>query len=183
MKALQLRTYPDPCLKLRTKKVEQFDNEIKGIIEGMSDMMYLNQGIGLAAPQVGLGLSVLVIDTGDGLMSFINPEIIEASASKSRMEEGCLSLPGVTVSVTRPEDIKVRAQDAEGGYFVKRFDGIAAKALQHEIDHLNGRLIIDYLDPLRHFLASRKLKHRRKNSNEKACEVICHVGKRYKPGP
>lgn len=174
---LELKTYPDPCLRIKTKPVEKFDQELEGILKSMVDIMYLSQGIGLAAPQVGLGLSIFVIDTGEGLEVFVNPQIAERSGDKSALEEGCLSLPGALVNVRRPATVRVRAQNGKGEYFIKRFDGLAAKAVQHENDHLNGKLIIDYLDPIRRFLAGRRLSGPKNAVNEKSCEVVCHVGK------
>ncbi|MDP8299513.1 MAG: peptide deformylase [Candidatus Tantalella remota] len=175
---LEIKTYPDPCLKIRTKPVEKFDNDFKELLRSMADMMYVGQGIGLAAPQVGLGLDFFVMDPGDGLLNVVNSEIVEVSKKRDRMEEGCLSLPGVTVSVARPAEVKIRAQDENGDYFIKKFEGLAAKVVQHEMDHLEGRLLIDYLDPIRRFIASRKLMKHRNNSVEKDCEVTCHVGKK-----
>ena len=178
MSVLQLRTYPDPCLRVKTKPVEIFDKDLRATLKAMADMMYLNRGIGLAAPQVGLGIEVVVVDIGEGLINFVNPVILERSKKTSRMEEGCLSLPGVTVTVKRPEGVTVRARDERGEFFMKKFTGLAATAVQHEIDHLNGRLIIDYLDPVRHFIASRKLKISNPADAGKTCEVVCHVGKK-----
>jgi peptide deformylase len=175
---LEIKTYPDPCLKIRTKPVEKFDDDFRELLCSMVDMMYVGQGIGLAATQVGLGLNLLVMDPGDGLLNVVNPEIIEASKKRDTMEEGCLSLPGVTVSVARPESVKVRAQDENGDFFIRKFEGLAAKVVQHEMDHLEGRLLIDYLDPIRRFIACRKLVKHKNNSTEKDCEVTCHVGKK-----
>ncbi|MFC1548513.1 peptide deformylase [Candidatus Omnitrophota bacterium] len=178
MGQIELKTYPDPCLRIKTKPVEHFDQELKNILKSMADIMYISQGIGLAAPQVGLGLSLFVIDIGEGLMNFINPEIIERSKKKSAMEEGCLSLPGALVNVGRPNEVKIRAQDENGEYFIKKFDELTAKAVQHEYDHLQGRVIIDYLDPIRRFLMMRKLARTKDQQKNKTCEVVCHVGKR-----
>ena len=180
MSILDLKTYPDPCLRIKTKPVEAFTEELREILRSMVEMMYESQGIGLAATQVGLGLSLLVIDTGEGLINFINPSILEASKEKSKMEEGCLSLPGITVNVVRPEKIKVKAQDEEGEFFIKTYDGLIAKAVQHEMDHLSGRLIIDHLDPIRKFFAFRKLAKTKQREMPKTCEVVCHAGKRRK---
>ena len=138
--------------------------------------MYINQGIGLAATQVGLGLSILVVDIGDGLEKFINPVILEKAKKKFRMEEGCLSLPGVVVNVLRPERVKVRAQNERGEFFIKTFDGLFAKAIQHEIDHLHGKLIIDYLDPFRYFISTRKLAGFGRRRTDKTWEVAPNVG-------
>lgn len=174
MRHIELKKYPDPCLRIKTKPVEEFDSDLKNTLRMMADIMYDSSGIGLAATQVGLGMSVLVIDTGEGLINFINPVVLEHSKRKSSMEEGCLSLPNITVNVKRPEEIKVRAQNENGDFFIKKYDGIMAKALQHEMDHLEGKLIINYLDPIRYVFATRKLS---KVSEEeiKTCEVICNV--------
>ena len=123
----------------------------------MADIMYATEGIGLAATQVGLDESILVIDTGGKLQTFINPIITERSTKKTVMEEGCLSLPGVTVNVARPEHIKVKAFNLKGESFIREFDGLMAKVIQHELDHLHGKLLIDYLNPIKKIFASKKL--------------------------
>lgn len=180
MKNLEIKTYPDPCLRIKTRTVDEFGPELKVTMASMAEMMYVSQGIGLAATQVGLGLSVMVVDIGEGIINFINPTIVESSDKKTVMEEGCLSLPGMNVNVKRPEKIKVRAQDINGEFFIKSFDGLYAKAIQHEVDHLCGRLILDYLDPVRKFFAARKLKAKNKSKKVKTCEVMCHVGTKDK---
>jgi len=178
MNDLEVKTYPDPCLRIRTKPVEEFGPELKDTLKNMADLMYLSQGIGLAAPQVGLGISLVTVDIGEGLINLVNPVIVERSDKKNRMEEGCLSLPGASVSVARPEKIKVRAQDENGGFFMRSFDGLCAKAVQHEIDHLNGKLIIDYLGPVRAFVAKKKIRSAKTGQKNKTCEVICHARKK-----
>lgn len=170
MKQLNVKTYPDPCLRIKTKAVENFTEEIEETLCAMSDIMYESQGIGLAAPQIGLGLSMMVIDTGKGLIKCINPEILEKSKECSGMEEGCLSLPGLIVNIRRPEKIKVRSKNEKGDFFIQKMEGLSARAFQHELDHLQGKLIIDYLDPIRRFFTA--LRHRRKT-----CEVVCNDGK------
>jgi len=173
---MEIKVYPDPCLRIKTKNVDKFNGDIAEILAEMTDVMYANQGIGLAATQVGLGLSVFVVDAGEGVISFINPVIEDVSKVKSKMKEGCLSLPNVTVNVARPEKVTVRAQDALGNFFIKDLKGLTAKAVQHEIDHLNGKLIIDYLDPIRYFMTVYSLK-RARNKISKTCEVVCNDGK------
>jgi len=180
--SLEIKTYPDPCLRIRTKPVERFDQDLEKTLRSMADTMYINQGIGLAATQVGLGLSILVVDVGESLENFVNPVILEKSKKKSRMEEGCLSLPGIVVSVARPERVKVRAQNERGEFFIKTFDGLSAKAVQHEIEHLNGKLLLDYLDPVRYFIATRKLLSSGRERVTKTCEVVCNAGKRRNRG-
>jgi peptide deformylase len=177
MDVLELKAYPDPCLRVQTKRVDVFDSDLKDLLSLMSDEMYKSGGIGLAATQVGVGLSVFVIDVGDGIQMFVNPEIIEASAKKTRLEEGCLSLPGITVGVRRPEKVKVRAYNGDGKMFTRAYDGIAAKAVQHEMDHLKGKLIIDHLNPVKYFFATRELSAKVKGKTGGKCEVVCRVGK------
>lgn len=178
MNPLQLKTYPDPCLRVKTKRVEVFDRDLKELLEAMAVSMYESQGIGLAAPQVGVGVRVFVMDTGEGLSVFVNPEIMEFSPRKTRLIEGCLSLPGISVSVPRPDKIKVRACDENGKMFTKSYDSLAAKAIQHEMDHLNGKLIIDHLNPVKHFLAVRELSSKKRKIKDGKCEVVCRVGKK-----
>jgi len=170
----ELKTYPDPCLRIKTKSIGVFDAELQKTIKFMSDTMYVSRGIGLAAPQVGLGLCLLVVDVGDGLLTLINPEIVEEFSKKATMEEGCLSLPGISVKVSRPSSIKVRYQDGSGDFNIKMFEDLVAIAIQHEMDHLDGKMIIDYLNPISYFFAVRKLSNI-KNNNQ-SCEVVCNVG-------
>ena len=176
MDKLKLKPYPDPCLRIKTKPVEKFNGEVEDALRSMADLMYLNGGIGLAATQVGLGLRLLVIDAGDELIKVVNPTIVEKAKEKDRVEEGCLSLPGVTVKVSRPVKVKVRAQDPLGNFFVRTFEGLQAKALQHEIDHLNGKLIVDYLDPIRRFVCTRRAGLLRNKGKSGTCEVVCSAG-------
>lgn len=171
MVQLDIKTYPNPCLRIKTKEVKEFDPALKAVLRQMADVMYLSQGIGLAATQVGLDSSVFVTDIGEGLLYFVNPEIIESSNDKSKMEEGCLSLPGITVNVTRPAAVKIKAQNEKGDFFIREFKGLMAKAVQHEIDHLKGRLIVDYLDPIRRFLVVRNFIF--PETKKKTCEVVC----------
>jgi len=178
MSNLEVKIYPDPCLRIRTRAIEEFGPDLKNILKNMADLMYFSQGVGLAAPQVGLGMRLMTIDIGGGLINFVNPIIVEMSDKKSNMEEGCLSLPGISVNVARPEKIKVRAQDENGDFFMKSFNGLYAKAIQHEVDHLNGKLIIDYLGPVRALLAKKKICSDKANRKEKTCEVVCHAGKK-----
>ena len=177
MGQMAIKIYPDPCLRIKSKPVDRFEQDLADVLREMAELMYRSQGIGLAAPQVGLGLSVLVVDTGDKLINYINPVILDRSKERAVMEEGCLSLPGLTVNVKRPARIKVRAQDANGGFFVSNLEGLAARAVQHEIDHLNGRMIIDHLDPFRRFIAGHKLVSAKRLNAKKTCEVVCNAGK------
>jgi peptide deformylase len=113
------------------------------LMEGMAEIMYAYQGIGLAAPQVGILQRVIIGDIGEGLISLANPEIIDESG-EDILEEGCLSLPDIQVTVQRKQSIFVRGIDASGREIERELNGLMARVIQHEIDHLNGVLIIDY---------------------------------------
>ncbi|MCQ9207538.1 MAG: peptide deformylase [Omnitrophica bacterium] len=145
MAPLRVRIYPDAALRKRAKEVRTVGAEEKQLLEFMGKTMYATKGIGLAAPQVGISKRLIVLDAGDGLLKIANPDIIEKSKSASPFEEGCLSIPGKLVEVRRPERITISFTNEDGKRIKKSFSGLAAKAMQHEIDHLDGKLIIDYL--------------------------------------
>jgi peptide deformylase len=178
MGSLKLRIFPDPVLRVKAKDVEDFKG-IGTLVKEMAGIMYESNGIGLAAPQVGVSKRILIIDVGDGLREFINPRITQRAAKKTKMEEGCLSVPGVGVTVWRPERIKLKAFDADGEPFTEEYKGLAARAVQHECDHLDGKVILDYLDPVRYFITARKFKTPAKTRKGKTCEVACNDGKRH----
>jgi len=146
--------YPDKRLREPGKPVERFDAELKALVEDMAETMYAAPGVGLAATQIGVPLRVFIVDVASGedapsdLKVFINPEIIEMVGGVC-FEEGCLSFPGVNEEVKRAERIRVRAQDAEGKSFELEADGLLAVAIQHENDHLEGKLLVDHLSLLR----------------------------------
>ena len=157
MDELELKTYPESCLRIKTNPVKSFENNLPQTLKTMADIMHVNSGIGLAATQVGIETSFLIVDVGEGLEPFVNPEIVSQSRKKIRMEEGCLSLPGIAVDVPRPEWITIKAQNQNGDIFVREYTGLMARVILHEIDHLNGKLIIDYMNPFKRFMAVRKL--------------------------
>jgi peptide deformylase len=154
---LELKTYPESCLRKKTNPVKNFETDLSKTIRAMGEVMYINNGIGLAATQVGIDSRFLVFDIGEGLQALVNPEITKKSKKTSCMEEGCLSLPGIAVSVKRPSEISVKAQDETGKSAVKKFTGLMATVIQHEIDHLDGKLLIDYMNPVKRLMAARKL--------------------------
>ena len=154
----ELKTYPDTCLRIKTLDVEDFTDETRRMVNAMAELMYKSQGCGLAATQVGLDLSIVIIDIGEGLRAFINPRVLKRSQEKDTMEEGCLSLPGIGVNVTRSAEIEISAKDQNGNIIDGKFEGMAAKAIQHEIDHLRGKLIIDYMNPFARFISAFKFK-------------------------
>jgi peptide deformylase len=139
-------TIGDPALRGRCHEITKFDKiRLPLILRDMADTMYEKNGIGLAAPQIGIKRRMMVVDIGEdetGLVEFINPEII-STEGECDMVEGCLSVPGRQGYVTRPEKIKVRAQDRTGKFFEVEADGLYARCIQHEIDHLDGVLYVD----------------------------------------
>ncbi len=151
MAALSILRYPDPRLHKIAARVPHVDDKIRKLIKGMSDAMYVAPGVGLAATQVDVHLRVIVIDisaTHDQLKVFVNPEIVAASG-QSDCEEGCLSVPGVYEKVMRAERVTVRALDAEGRAFTLEADGLLAVCIQHEMDHLEGKVFVEKLSRLK----------------------------------
>ena len=151
MAILPILRYPDPRLYKVAAKVSRVDSEIRKLIKDMAQTMYAAPGIGLAATQVDVHKRVIVIDISearDQLQVFINPEILEASG-EADCEEGCLSVPGIYEKVRRAERVKVRALDAEGRRFGLEAEGLLAVCIQHEKDHLEGKVFVDYLSRLK----------------------------------
>jgi peptide deformylase len=158
--------YGDAVLEAPTKPVEKFDDELKTLVNDMFESMYAAQGVGLAAPQIGVGLRLAVIDVTNGKnpeakIICANPAIIHAEGEQ-REEEGCLSLPGFRGYVARPVFLTVRAQDASGDTFEMRGEGLLARAFCHEIDHLDGNLFISHLSLLKRDLIKRKIRKLKK---------------------
>jgi len=158
--------YGDPVLEKPTTAVENFDAELEQLTEDMFASMYAAQGVGLAAPQIGRGLRLAVIDVTAGKnpeakIVLANPEIIHAEGEK-REEEGCLSIPGFRGYVIRPQFVTVKAQNAKGDSFEIRGEDLLARAFCHEIDHLNGILFIQHLSILKRDLIKRKIKKLKK---------------------
>ena len=135
----------EECLRKVCKPQQKFDLRLWVLLKDMADTMYKAEGVGLAAPQVGILRRVVVIDIGEGLVELINPEIVERSGSQCG-REGCLSLPGRQGIVTRPNYVKVRAQDRKGNPIELEAEGFMARAVCHELDHLDGRVYIDVMD-------------------------------------
>ena len=134
--------YRAPVLRQKTRQVRKVNAQIKRVLELMLDTMYEANGVGLAGPQIGLDKALVVVDVGDGPVMLVNPEITSAEGSAS-MYEGCLSLPGINGEVDRAEKVKVKGLDENGRDVWIEAEGFFARALQHEIDHLSGRLFID----------------------------------------
>ena len=138
----QLRYVNDPILRKKSREVTKIDDRIKTLLNDMVETMYENEGVGLAAPQVGILRKVIVIDIGEGILKLINPEIIEKEGESLDIE-GCLSVPNRAGKVLRPERVKVKYLDIDGKEKIIEGTGLLARALCHEIDHLNGVLFID----------------------------------------
>jgi peptide deformylase len=145
---LDIRVLGDPILRNETTPVEQISDELRTLAKHMFETMHLAKGIGLAAPQVGRSERMAVIEIDDEPLVIINPEIVH-SEGKSKAEEGCLSIPDVYGDVERAAKIRVHALDLDGKEFEIEADDLLARCLQHEIDHLHGKLFIDYLSVLR----------------------------------
>jgi peptide deformylase len=174
MAELEILEIPDVRLRTIAKPVKAFDDKLGSLIDDMTETMYSAQGIGLAATQVNVHQRVLVLDVSEGQDQprvYINPEIVESEGEET-CEEGCLSVPGIYAEVSRAEKIRVIAQNRDGSSFEKALDGMHAVCLQHEIDHLNGRLFVDYLSPLKRRMLTKKLEKQRKVADQKTPRAI-----------
>ena len=158
-------TYPDKRLREPGQEVEQFDEALDALIDDMAETMYAAPGVGLAAPQIGISKRLFIIDVAtdedepSDLRVFINPEIVAAEGDTT-FNEGCLSFPGVREDIDRAERVTVRALDKDGKPFELEADGLLAIAIQHENDHLDGKLMIDHLSVLRRRLVHRAMTKR-----------------------
>lgn len=151
MTKLAILRYPDPRLYTRAVPVQRFDQGLRKLVQDMAETMYAAPGIGLAATQVDVHQRLLIIDLSearDQLQVYINPEITQC-AGKQQLEEGCLSVPGIYDFVQRAEQIRVRAQDQDGQWFEQQAEGLLAVCIQHEMDHLDGKVFVDYLSRLK----------------------------------
>ena len=170
MTVLNVLHYPDERLRTIAKPVPAVTPEIKQLVKDMLETMYDENGIGLAATQVNVHLRVVVIDLSEERndpLVFINPEII-AHDGETSYEEGCLSVPQNYASVSRAENVTIKAQDIEGNWFELKADGLLAICLQHELDHLIGKLFIDYLSPLKRERIRKKLEKEAKMAERHA---------------
>ena len=164
--------YPDKRLRLPGEAVTDFGQELQTLIDDMAETMYAAPGVGLAATQIGVTKQLFIVDVSSGegpndLRVFVNPEIVKADG-KIEWEEGCLSFPGVHQDITRAERVKVRAQDRHGAWFELEADGLMAVALQHEKDHLDGKLMIDHLSVLKRRIVHRAMQKRALSAGDAA---------------
>jgi peptide deformylase len=167
---LQILEYPDPRLRKVAQPVTVFDGALRQLVADMAETMYAAPGIGLAATQVDVHERIIVIDVSenkDHLRVFINPEIVWASEETALCEEGCLSVPGIYDEVRRPARVRVRFQDTDGKAHEIDCEGMLAVCVQHEMDHLTGKVFVDYLSLLKQDRIKTKLK-KRKSKEEAA---------------
>jgi len=159
MAKLPILEFPDPRLRTIAKPVDQVDAELSRLIDDMFETMYAAPGIGLAATQVDVHRRLLVLDVSEDQsrpMVFVNPEILSAEGHQV-YQEGCLSVPGIYADVTRANSVRVRALDRHGAAFEIEADGLLAVCIQHEMDHLAGKVFVDYLSPLKREQVRKKL--------------------------
>jgi peptide deformylase len=176
MSKLNILRYPDPRLHKVAKPVTAFDARLAKLVEDMAETMYDAPGVGLAATQVDVHERLMIIDVTEdksGLRAYINPEITWASEEKQVYDEGCLSVPGVYDGVERPARVKVRAQDIKGETFEVEADGLLAVCIQHEMDHLMGKVFVEYLSPLkRNRIKTKMVKEEREIARDNAARSL-----------
>ena len=180
MALLNILRYPDPRLHKVAKPVTEFGVHLDQLAADMAETMYEAPGVGLAATQVDVHERVVLVDVSeaqDALTVFVNPEIVWASDEKQVYDEGCLSVPGIYDGVERPARVKVRAQDTKGQFFEVDCEGLLAVCIQHEMDHLNGKVFVEYLSPLkRNRIKNKLLKEER--GMERDAQVRAASGRR-----
>ena len=153
---LEIRKYPDPILKKSSQYVEVFDEELEKFVKDLFASMHVHDGVGLAAPQVGVLKKIAVVEYENKSYVLINPKVIDQKGIQES-EEGCLSFPGIYANVLRPEWVKIEAQNEKGELQTLEAEGYVARAFLHEMDHLNGKLFIDYLSSLKRNAIKKKI--------------------------
>lgn len=170
MALLNILKYPDPRLRQKAQAVESVTDEIRQLVDDMAETMYAASGIGLAAVQVNVLKRVIVIDMSEdrnGLLVLINPKLIAVDGNQL-IEEGCLSVPGIYAPVQRAESVRVRALDRNGDQFELDAEGLQAVCIQHEIDHLEGKVFVEYLSRLKQARIKRRLQKESRNEEQTA---------------
>ncbi|HET6565606.1 MAG TPA: peptide deformylase [Xanthomonadales bacterium] len=174
MATLEILEFPDPRLRTVAKAVTEYGPALQQLARDMTETMYAENGIGLAATQVNVHKQLLVLDVSesrDQLKVYVNPEILSSNGEQN-CEEGCLSVPGVYAEVKRAEKVRVRAFDVSGKAFEEELEGLHAICLQHEMDHLQGKLFVDYLSPLKRQMVRKKLEKAKKQADKKPVAVM-----------
>ena len=170
----KILTEPDPFLRQKSINVEEVNDEIRSLMDDMIDTMYDAPGIGLAAIQIGVPKRVIVIDLSKNEekknpLYFVNPEVITKSSNDVSYEEGCLSVPNQFAEISRPDTCKIKYLDYNGNNKILEAKGLLATCIQHEMDHLEGILFIDYLSKLKKSIIIKKLSKQKKNFRENSC--------------
>jgi len=163
---MEIKKYGDPVLRKKAALVERIDGETKRICQTMIEAMLRAKGMGIAAPQIGVSQRIVVLDADGALHILVNPELVETSSETAEIEEGCLSVPGVEAPVARHVKACLRGTTLEGERAEIRGEGVLARAMQHEIDHLNGVLFVDYLSAARRRSLLKEYSRRLKEKNE-----------------
>lgn len=166
MSVLTILEFPDPRLRTKAEPVREFDAELKQFVADMFETMYDANGVGLAATQVNVHKQVLVADMSDERnqpIVLINAQILEKEGAQV-YQEGCLSFPGIYADVTRALKVKVKANDVDGNEVVREFEGPLAVCIQHEMDHLAGKVFVDYLSPLKRSMLLKRMEKQRKQA-------------------
>ena len=158
MAVLPLHLLGSPVLRERSREVPAVDDEVRAFVDAMFETMDANKGVGLAANQVGKALRVAVIDADEKRIALINPRITRVGDEREAEEEGCLSIPEIFAEVTRPVQVTLEALERDGKPYTLEADGLLARAIQHEIDHLDGILFLDHLGPMKRQMLLRKYK-------------------------
>ena len=171
MAVKKILQYPDPLLMMRSAKINIFDKDLVNLSKDLIDTMYDADGVGLAAPQIGINKRIFVMDCSSeneekDCRVVINPEIEHASEELGSYKEGCLSIPGITEEISRPKVIKVLYQDVNGVLQRDTYDDLWSICFQHELDHLNGKLFIDHLRPMKKILVKNKMKKSSKKKKQ-----------------
>ena len=164
MSDLKILIFPDPKLRKVAKKIDKFDKSLEMLSKNMLNTMYEAEGIGLAATQVDIHIRLVVMDLSEERNDprvFVNPEYTILDKSPFTYEEGCLSIPGFNEEISRPSKILLKWQDLQGNFHEEKPDGIFTVCAQHEIDHLDGKLFVDYLSPIKRDRIRKKLENRR----------------------
>ncbi|HAF50782.1 MAG: peptide deformylase [Synergistaceae bacterium] len=162
MAVREILTYPDSRLRARNAPVEDFSEELRSLVRDLFETTYSYDGVGVAAPQVGVNRKLAVVAWEDKKLVLANPRILLQEGEEER-EEGCLSFPGIFENIKRPQKVTVEAMDEEGKLYTIEAEGFLARALLHEIDHLEGKLFIDHLSPMKRQLVKKKMKRQRRD--------------------
>lgn len=158
MNDFRIRLYGDPILRKKSENVSVFNEDLVFLVEMMIDTMFKHDGLGLAAPQIGISKKIAVVLKDNSPKVLINPVILETSDELIEEKEGCLSFPDIYEIIKRPKWVKIKAQDLKGEEFELEGEGLTARAILHELDHLDGKLLIDYLSPARKALIKSKMR-------------------------